>query len=137
MKVNIPPSNLSSIDSIALSPISLSIFRLIGQKPQWLDMLGEYFENQQLIFNQPESFLDNFLVDARQFWLNSAQGSLNSGKWKQTDAKGDEYPFEATASFMRGKPVLLVQHVSERYLEIQRILQTARENAVSKEKMET
>ncbi len=105
-------------------------------RPEWLVKLGYCPVEQQLVLDQPEGFLENFLIDAQQFWLNKTPGSLRSGKWIQTDAQGMENPFEAVAINFQGQPVLLVQQIAESYLEIRCLLQAARENAIHQEKIE-
>ena len=133
---NQEPELLSSIHSIALFPISETIFQIVNEKPEWLGVLGRCNNKQQVILDQPEGFLENFLLDAKQFWLSNQKGLLHSGKWIQTNAQGIDYPFEALASIFKGKPLLIVQKVSESYLHIRRILQSAREDAISREKLE-
>ena len=141
MKLNFPSTQLelellSSINSIAMLPISQTVYQLISAKLGWLDLLGQFSTEKQLVLNQPEAFLENFLVDAQQFWLNNTTGTLRSGKWIQTDAQGIDHPFEATASIIKGQPVLLVQQIAESYLELRRILQSARENSIRRERLE-
>jgi hypothetical protein len=85
MKLNCPSSNLefkllSHINSIAMVPVSQTIYHLISDKLEWLDLLGRFSIEKNLILDQPESFLENFLVDAQQFWLNNTKGTLHSGK---------------------------------------------------------
>jgi diguanylate cyclase (GGDEF)-like protein len=140
MKLLFPPTRLdlellSSIDSIALFPVSQTCFHLLDVKPKWLDLLGQA-TNQRLLLNQQEGFLENFLIDARNFWSSNSKGALLSGKWVQTDAQGIDHPFEAIASLLKGNPVLLVQRLTGSYLELSRILQSARENAIQQEKFE-
>jgi diguanylate cyclase (GGDEF)-like protein len=127
---------LSSINSIAMYPVSEKRFQLISKKPEWLDLLGSCMNGRQLVLNQPESSLQNFLVDAKHFWQSGNNGSLLSGKWTQTDAQGIERPFAAIATFLMAQPILLLQHVNESYLEIGRILQYAREGAIRHENNE-
>ncbi|MEE9345511.1 MAG: GGDEF domain-containing protein [Methylococcales bacterium] len=117
-------------------PISQTIYHLISAKLEWLDLLGRFSIEKKFILDQSEGFLENFLVDAQQFWLNNTKGTLRSGIWLQTDTQGITHPFEATASIIMGNPVLLVQHITERYLEMTRILQSARENEISRKKIE-
>ncbi len=141
MQLNFPYAHpnkdlLSTINTIAMFPVSQTAFQLVGSKPEWLGILGRCSANQQLVLDQPEGFLENFLIDAKQFWSNKTKGTLHSGKWLQTDDQGIDYPFEAIASILQGQPVLLIQLVTESYLEIGRILQSARENALSREKIE-
>ncbi len=127
---------LTTINSIALIPVSETVYQIVNEKPEWLGLLGRCSAEQQLVLDQPDSYLENFLVDAHQFWLNKSPGSLRSGKWVQTDAQGIEHPFEAMASTIQDQPVLLVQQIAESYLEIRCLLQSARENAISREKIE-
>ncbi len=61
---------------------------------------------------------------------------MRSGKWVQTDREGNEQPFEAIATMLKGEPVLLVQQIYESYSEIEEILQNVRENTISREKIE-
>jgi diguanylate cyclase (GGDEF)-like protein len=140
MKLLFPPTRLdlellSSIDSIGLFPVSQTCFHLLDIKPKWLDLLGNA-TNQRLLLNQKESFLENFLIDARNFWSSNSKGILLSGRWVQTDDHGIDHPFEAIATVLKGNPVLLVQRITGSYLEIRRILQSARENAIQQEKFE-
>jgi diguanylate cyclase (GGDEF)-like protein len=127
---------LSSINLIAMFPVSQTKYQLLNNKPEWLDLLGHCTTDQQLVLNQPEGYLENFLVDAKNFWLSHSKGMLRSGKWVQTDAQGIAHPFQAIASNLKGNPVLLVQLITESYLESGRILQSAREHAIKQEKFE-
>jgi diguanylate cyclase (GGDEF)-like protein len=126
----------SSINSIAMFPVSETRYQLISEKPEWLNLLGRCTFDQQLVLNQREGFLENFLVDAKKFWLSNNKGALRSGKWVQTDAQGIEHPFEAVASILKEHPILLVNRITESYREIVNILQSARENAIGYEKTE-
>ncbi len=126
--------HLDGINAIVLVPTSATTFSIVGQPPKWLTLLGRISSRQQLILNAPDQYLDNFLVDARQFWLTKQTGVLFSGNWIQSDMQGMTYPLEASASFMRGKPVLLVQLITERYQDIQRTLQLYRETAIHQAK---
>lgn len=123
-------SHLDAINAIALVPVSATTFRIVSHRPKWLNLLGRISSKQHLILNAPDQYLENFLVDARQFWLNKQAGSIFSGYWVQSDTNGKTYPFEASASYMREKPVLLIQHIPERYQVIQRTLQIHRETAL-------
>lgn len=126
---------LSSINSIALYPVSETRYQLISKKPEWLDFLGSCFDERQLLVNRQESFLHNFLAEANNFWRLGSNGSLLSRKWVQTDAEGIERPFAAIATFLMAQPILLLQHVTESYLEIERVLHYAREGAIRREKI--
>lgn len=127
---------LSAINSIAMYPVSETRYQLISKKPEWLDLLGPCMNDRQLEINQPESFLEHFLADAKNLWQSGSKGSLLSKKWVQTDALGVEHPFAAIATFLMAQPILLVQHITESYLEIGRVIQYAREVAASREKFE-
>ncbi len=127
---------LSSFNLVVLFPVSQTNFQMLSKKPLWLDLLGHCTSSNQLVLNQPEGYLENFLIDAKKFWLSKAKGTLLSGKWVHIDAQGAECPFQALATRFKGNPVVLVQLITETYLEVGRILQSARESVIKQEKVE-
>jgi diguanylate cyclase (GGDEF)-like protein len=128
-----PPSH---INSIALFPVSEKRFLLLSNKPGWLDLLGQSVNTQHIVLKKPDSFLESFLAAAKVFWSSNRKGILRSGTWVQTDAQGIEYTFEATASNLINQPVLIVQQITESYLEIGRILQSTSGGSSSEDQME-
>ena len=77
MKFHYPSTHLelefpSSINSIVMIPISQTRYQLVSAKPEWLGLLGYRAVHQQFKIKQPEEFLENFLLKARN-WLSNIQ----------------------------------------------------------------
>ena len=66
-------------------------FRMIGTIPDWFKQFySDAAQEQVLIPKQNFSFLENFLVDAKSFWLRNSAGILKSGIWSELDISGKE-----------------------------------------------
>jgi signal transduction histidine kinase/DNA-binding NarL/FixJ family response regulator/HPt (histidine-containing phosphotransfer) domain-containing protein len=112
-------------------------FRLIGEWPGWCaNLWGAQPSRDQLIGLADKSpFLENFIVDAEEFWRAELPGSVNSGNWIERGADGREIPLEASARSLDGKRILLVQNLSEKFGEQQQWFQTARNSLLEHEKL--
>lgn len=78
---------------------------------------------------QPERdlvFLENFLVDAEDFWRDNRTGRLKSGPWSEIDPSGNECHLEASAVCLQLGKVLLVELLGVAYEEQQALIQRAR-----------
>jgi hypothetical protein len=76
--------------------------------------------------------LDSFLAEADLFWDRFADGRLTSEAFMATDSLGDELAIVATAVGRYGRRYLLMQPDAS-FTERQRILQSAREQALAHE----
>jgi len=112
-------------------------FRLIGEWPDWCaNIWGAQPSGDQLIGLAGKSpFLENFLVDAEEFWRAHSPGSVNSGNWIERGADGREIPLEASARSLDGKRILLIQSLSETFGQQQQWFQTARNSLLEHEKL--
>src|SRR5271154_298193 len=112
-------------------------FRLIGEWPPWCaNIWGAPPSGDQRIGLADKSlFLENFLVDAEEFWRAHLPGSANSGNWIERDTNGREIPLEATARSLDGKRILLLQNLSESFGQQQQWFQTARNSLLEHEKL--
>ncbi len=112
-------------------------FRLLGKWPDWCaNIWGVQPSRDQVIGLAAKSpFLENFLVDAEEFWRAGSPGSVNSGNWIEHGADGREIPLEASARSLDGKRVLLIQNLSETFGQQQRWFQTARNSLLEHEKL--
>lgn len=81
-------------------------------------------------------YLDDFLIDARDFWSNQRQGKVYSGSWVEVDAEGRTWPLEAQAFREDGQAFLVIEHLAERYEKQTAILQVAREHLLTEEMLE-
>jgi len=112
-------------------------FRLIGEWPEWCaNIWGAQPSRDQLIgFADKSPFLENFLVDAEEFWRAQSPGSVNSGNWIEGGTDGREIPLEASARSLDGKRILLIQNLSETFGQQQKWFQTARNSLLEHEKL--
>jgi signal transduction histidine kinase/DNA-binding NarL/FixJ family response regulator/HPt (histidine-containing phosphotransfer) domain-containing protein len=112
-------------------------FRVLGEWPDWCaNIWGAQPHGDQLIGLADRSpFLENFLVDAEEFWRAHLPGSANSGNWIERGTDGHEIPLEATARLLAGKRILLLQNLSETFAQQQQWFQTARNSLLEHEKL--
>src|SRR5580658_3633419 len=112
-------------------------FRLLGEWPDWCaNIWGAQPNSDQPIGLAGKSpFLENFLVDAEEFWRTRSPGSANSGNWIERGADGREIPLEASARSLDGKRILLLQNLSETFGQQQQWFQTARNSLLEHEKL--
>lgn len=81
-------------------------------------------------------FLECFLPEAEQHWLNKNQNFLDSGIWLTPTENDAPLPLEAKACWLNNKPVLLIENASNRYYDQILYLQKARDNLLLNEKLE-
>jgi len=112
-------------------------FRLLGEWPDWCANIwgAQPNSDQPIGLAGKSSFLENFLVDAEEFWRTRSPGSANSGNWIERGADGREIPMEATARSLDGKRILLLQNLSETFGQQQQWFQTARNSLLEHEKL--
>lgn len=127
---------LLTANMVALIRLPDSSFSVIGTAPSWLVRLGSETWDQRILFTTPGTFMENFLIDADEFWRGSEIDRIRSGKWIETDANGNEYVYEATATRWQDKPVLFVQLVPDTYNEVRSIIQSARSTMLASDKLE-
>ena len=81
-------------------------------------------------------YLGCFMDDASTHWQQQSGQLLSSGSWIETDELGAEVALEASALWVDGREILLVQHLGERYAEEVARLQQLREGLLSQEMLE-
>ena len=112
-------------------------FRSLGEWPDWCANIwgAQRGRDQRIGLADKSLFLENFLVDAEEFWRARLPGSANSGNWIERGADGREFPLEATAGSLDGKRILLLQNLSETFGQQQQWFQTARNSLLEHEKL--
>ena len=112
-------------------------FLAVGDCPSWcrdiLDLTSPMENPIVLAANSP--FLENFLVDAEDFWNSKTEGAVNSGNWIERDKNGREVPLEAFALSLDNKKILILQNLSSRFDEQQQWFQTARDSLLAHEQL--
>ncbi len=106
--------------------------RLAASAPRWLaDWPGE--TDPLAVDESP--FLENFLVDAEEFWAagGTGEGALSSGPW----VEGDDLQLEARAMVLDGRAALLLERLGEDYEAHKERLQIARENVIALQRLDS
>jgi hypothetical protein len=97
---------LAALEVAVLEEQSTGMLRLIGPVPVWFKRFRPDASSA------PESipdalgspFLENFLIDADDFWKHRGSGRLRSGLWTETGTAGTEFQLEASARAEAGRP---------------------------------
>jgi signal transduction histidine kinase len=112
-------------------------FRLVGEPvPFYAELVGEEEAGAKTVrLGDKSPFLENFLFDAEQIWKSPTEERAESGAWIENTGKGRELALEATALWLGGKPVLLLQNAQERFNRQVEVLQTARDSLLEHEKL--
>jgi signal transduction histidine kinase/DNA-binding response OmpR family regulator len=112
-------------------------FRLIGSWPLWCeDIWGASPAGERIIrLGDKSPFLENFLLEATDFWNAKTARSLNSGNWMERGASTKDTPLEASAYLLDGKQILIVRNLSDTFAQQQAWLQTARNSLLEHEKL--
>ncbi len=112
-------------------------FRMLGDGPGWYqEIWGAPASSARLVrLGDKSPFLENFLVDAEEFWRLRSPGSANSGNWIERGADNREIPLEAGAYSLDGKKILLIRNLSATFAQEQQLFQTARDSLLAHEKL--
>jgi signal transduction histidine kinase len=125
------------LETVVLERLSEGSFRVLGNLPDWFACLCPEATTKQdgLELGEQFPFLDNFLIEAEDFWRERRAGRLKSGAWNETDSSGQEHHLEASAICLGTAKVLLIESLGAAYIETQSWLQKARENRLAHERL--
>ncbi|MDZ8189196.1 MAG: HAMP domain-containing sensor histidine kinase [Nostoc sp. ChiSLP02] len=121
---------LAALNILTLEYINTGLFKIIGNTPDWLNQFCARQLTSGMNISIPEEkfcFLNNFLIDAEEFWINNSRKKLSSGFWTEVDNTGKEYQFEAYAILLDRKKILLIKLLEETYQNKQYLIQKGRE----------
>ncbi|HSP94478.1 MAG TPA: hypothetical protein VLU06_07990 [Thermoanaerobaculia bacterium] len=121
---------LAALEVAVLEEDSAGTLRPIGTVPEWFRRF------RPAAVSAPESlgkalgspFLENFLIDAKDFWKYRGPGRLRSGLWTETGDMGTDFQLEASAVCVGGRRILLLAIQTLVHEEKQAVLQRARSN---------
>ncbi|HTR46179.1 MAG TPA: hybrid sensor histidine kinase/response regulator [Verrucomicrobiae bacterium] len=122
-------------EGIALFEFRAGAFTPLAALPAWCDSLWHTRKARRIHLAEKSPFLENFLLDADEFWKSKEPGSVGSGNWIEKDSKGKQIPLEASAFWLSGKRVLLIRNLSGKFVEQQRLFQTARDSLLEHESL--
>jgi signal transduction histidine kinase/CheY-like chemotaxis protein/HPt (histidine-containing phosphotransfer) domain-containing protein len=112
-------------------------FAAVGNSPAWcrdiFEIQAETGKRNRLAEHSP--FLENFLVDAEEFWSTKSEGSASSGNWIERGKTGRDIPLEAFALSLDGKKILILRNLSANFAEQQQWFQTARDSLLAHEQL--
>jgi signal transduction histidine kinase/CheY-like chemotaxis protein len=112
-------------------------FAAVGDCPAWcreaFDIQSPAGKRIHLSDNSP--FLENFLVDAEEFWNTKSEGSASSGNWIERGKNSRDIPLEAFALSLDGEKILILRNLSANFAEQQQWFQTARDSLLVHEQL--
>ena len=113
-------------------------FELITLAPTWLKHFTPLGTNKGSTVNLDGifPFLDCFILEAFEVWEAQTESPHRSGPWVDFTPEGEEFPLEATAICIDGECVLVIQDLGEEYYTEASRLQTFRDQALEKERLE-
>ena len=120
---------LARLDMVVLDCPGDNSFQIIGTPPEWVTRLYPAARTTRH-GSRPQDqfpFLENFVIDAEEFWRTKQPGPIKSGSWTERDATGQTYQLEASALRIGAHKLLLIEHLGRGFVEQQSALQEARE----------
>ena len=134
MSESVTAEIFAALDILVLQRLDIGKFRIIGNLPKWIRRFCRKTLNSEmeiLIPNEEFPFVENFLIDAEEYWHQQRSKPLKSGIWSDVDISGREFHFEASALFANQKKILIIELLHDTYIEKQSLIQQARENKLN------
>jgi signal transduction histidine kinase/HPt (histidine-containing phosphotransfer) domain-containing protein/ActR/RegA family two-component response regulator len=112
-------------------------FLPIAELPNWFSEIWAEAGNSSgpIPLSQQSPFLENFLLEAEDFWNSPGTASCQSETWIEKSASGHELPVQAKALRLGGKRVLALFSPDSQFREQVKILQTARNAHLDHERL--
>ncbi|HTQ87231.1 MAG TPA: response regulator [Candidatus Solibacter sp.] len=110
----------------------------VGSLPEWF---GRVFgadaakAGARFVPEERSPFLETFLMDAERVWALDSGERAESGPWIERDPEGNEVALEAEAWVLDGRRILLIGNQQERFDEVSRRLQVARNEKLAHERL--
>ncbi len=123
------------LNQVIFRRVSESSFEVITPMPKVLAPLFPEVHEGRVEIDDRLPFLQHFLYDAQLHWGEQHQTAFDSGVWLET-VSGTELPLEASAIFVDGQSLLLLQELGEKYAETAERLQSARDHLLMEEALE-
>ncbi|MBW4645752.1 MAG: HAMP domain-containing histidine kinase [Goleter apudmare HA4340-LM2] len=134
MNDSITADLFAALNILVLERLDLGLYKISGTVPHWLNRFCRprlKSGTEVLIPTEAFPFLENFLIDAEEFWQSNLHPKLSSGLWTDKDLSGKDYHFEASAICLNNRKILLIESLEDYYQEKQYIIQKAREHELS------
>lgn len=122
---------LGIADCAIFKKIDTNCFALQDFAGNWLHILfPDAKENNTIVIDDNLIFLNDFLIDAEDFWLGKHTGQVKSGIWTEQIFDHTLY-LEAFASCVGDDKYLIIRNAEQTYYERKQTLQIARELTLS------
>ena len=136
MMQSIEADLFAALDIVVLESLDDGYFKMVSAIPDWfIHFYPEAAGQQKLAPETKFFFLENFIIDAREFWASDKGQKLISPLWTEVDEHGKEYHFEASVFCLNNTKLLLISLVEEAYQEKQFLLQKCRESNLNYQKL--
>src|SRR5512140_600215 len=132
------PQLLEHLGLVVLERLSDGSLTTYGKVPAWFRQLqGELPDGPDPSGSgQSFAFLENFLIDAEEFWAAKQPGALKSGICTAYDNEGNPCHFEARALLTGERRFLVLESLGEEFEERQALYQKAREKNLLYEELQ-
>lgn len=136
MNQSIEAKVFAALDMVVMELLDDGYFKMVSAIPDWfVHFYPEAAGEQKLSPETKFFFLENFIIDAREFWASNNGQKLTSPLWTEVDDSGKEYHFEASVFCLNNSKLLLISSVDEAYQEKQFLLQRCRESNLDYQKL--
>ena len=112
-------------------------FLPVSGLPAWFGELWPDAANDSgpIPLSQQSPFLENFLLEAEEFWNSPGSTACQSETWIEKSVSGKEIPVQARALLLGGKRVLALFSPDSQFREQVKMLQTARNALLDHERL--
>lgn len=126
---------LGIIDCCIFKRIDAQHFETVYAENAWIDILLPGARDNKTFTTPTDSpFLDDFLMQAEEFWEYADYGKIDSGVWNE-EIDDNELKLNAYASMDNGDCYIVIHNVIEQFQQRQQTLQSARELLLSNDKI--
>ncbi|MDO6694882.1 bifunctional diguanylate cyclase/phosphodiesterase [Aliiglaciecola sp. 3_MG-2023] len=126
---------LGIINCAILKRIEGKQFRVIHCDKDWFYSIAPEAKDSEVFeFAGNSAYLDDFFIDAEEFWRNSSEGQIHSGIWSE-QTEDQLLRLEALAAVSNGDSYLVINNLEGEYQKQRKTLQAARELLISNDKV--
>lgn len=126
---------LGIINCCIFKRLGVSEFEVLHCNQDWLyELLPDAYQSTTFLFSKNSAYLDDFLIDAEEFWRMGNPGQIHSGIWSE-QTNNTLLRLEAIAAIAEGDKFLVITNLQQEYDRQQQTLQVARELLISNDKV--
>lgn len=126
---------LGIINCSILKKHGTNLFEVLHSNDDWFyQLVPEAKDQQRFSFADSSSYLQDFFIDAENFWKIGIDGQIQSGIWTE-QVPDFLLRLEAIAAVNKGDSYLVINNLQEQYDKQQNTVQVARELLLSNDKV--